>query len=157
MGKTFSQSRMQAFQHMLERFPNKQSALMNTMRMAEEEFGYLDAEACTYVAHLLDLAPAHVYGCLKFYFHFKEEHHGTHRIMVCSTLMCAMRDSKSIVEYLQEKLGIGIGEKTADGKFSIEKVECLAACHRAPVMQIDDKTYYELTPEKIDTILEQYK
>lgn len=154
MAKTFSDDRLAKFQQMLERFPTKQSALMNALRFAEDEFGALDAEACTYIAALLDLTPAHVYGAMRFYFHFTTKQHGTYRIMVCSTLMCAMRDSMSVLEHLEKKLGITVGECTEDRKFSIEKVECLAACHRAPVMQINKTTYYELTPEKIDEILD---
>ena len=154
MNLGLSDKSIQEIEDIKKQFPNNQSALMMVMRVVEKELGYLDSEKCEIIAKLLDLTPAYVYGCLKFYFHFKREYHGKYRIMICSTLACNLRGSENVLEYLEKKLNIENGNRTADGKFSIEKVECLGACDKAPVMQINEKTYYELTPEKIDTIID---
>ena len=154
MQRELSKEALSEVEKIKKDFPNNQSALMMVMRVVEKEFGYLDEESCEYIAKLLDLTPSFVLGLLNFYFHFKREFHGKYRIMLCSTLMCYMRGGKEIGQYLEQKLNIKFGERTPDGKFSLEKVECIGACHKAPTMQINDDYYYELTKEKIDKILD---
>ncbi len=157
MPENFTDERRQAFeakfQKLLKHYPNKQAALLPALRLFEEFFRYNDEDSCAYLAKLLEVSPAKVYGVFSFYTHYNRKEHGKHRIMVCMTLPCALRDSKGIVEHLKKKLEIDVGECTLDGKFSLEKVECLAACDRAPMLQINENYYYDLTPEKIDAIL----
>ncbi|OQY26184.1 MAG: hypothetical protein B6244_14180 [Candidatus Cloacimonetes bacterium 4572_55] len=159
MPEEFTDKRKQAFEaefkKMLRHYPNKQAAVLPSLRLFEKHFRYNDEDSCEYIAGLLGLSPAKIYGVLSFYTHYNSKHHGKYRIMVCMTLPCALMGAKSIVEYLKEKLEIDVGERTEDGKFSLEKVECLAACNKAPMMQINDHYYYHLTPEKIDQILEK--
>lgn len=155
--KQLSKERLEEFEEILTHFPNKKAALLPTLRLVEEEFGYVDTEGCRVAAKLLDLSPAYVYGVLTFYTHYKREWHGKYRIMVCGTLMCAISKSLEIVAHLKNKLGIEVGERTADGKFSLEKVECLASCGTAPAMQINDDYYENLTIQKVDEILESLK
>jgi len=155
MVREFSKEALKELEGIINQFPNAKSSLMMVMRFAEKEFGYIDAETCQYIASLLNLSPAYVYGNLNFYFHFNREFHGKYRIMVCCTLMCHMKGAGDIVSYLEKKLGIKVGERTHDGKFSLEKVECLGACHKSPMMQINDKDYYDLTNDKIDEILDK--
>ncbi len=157
MSKQFSKEKMDEYEEILTHFPNKKAALLPTLRLVEEEFGYVDTEGCKLVADLLDLSPAYVYGVLTFYTHYNREWHGRYRIMVCATLMCALKDSLEIVEHIKKKLNIEIGERTADGKFSLEKVECLASCGTAPAIQINEDYYENLTPEKVDKILNDLK
>ena len=153
MGREFSDITIKEVNEIVNQFPNKKSSLMMVMRVAEREFGYLDTEKCEYIAKMLGLSPIYVLGCLRFYYHFKREFHGKYRIMVCCTLMCDMKGALDIVSYLENQLSIKVGERTADGKFSLEKVECIGACHKSPAMQINEKDYYDLTPSKIDEIL----
>jgi len=157
MTKQLSQKKIAELEEIVTHFPNKQAALLPVLRIAEEEFGYLDAAACKEVATHLDLSPAHVLGVVTFYTHYKREWHGKHRIMVCSTLMCALKESGKIVEHIKKKLGIEVGETTPDGLFSLEKVECLASCGTAPSLQINDAHYENLTTEKVDEILGNLK
>jgi len=157
MAKQLSQENITEIQEIITHFPNKKAALLPALRVAEEAFGFLDAEACELVANELGVYPAEVMGVVTFYTHYKREKHGKHRIMVCSTLMCALRKSEAIVEHLKKKLGINVGERTADGKFSLEKVECLASCGTAPAIQIDDVFHENLTIEKLDQIIDSLK
>ncbi len=154
MAKEFRQENLEEIREILTYFPNDRAALLPVLRVAEEEFGYIDIEACQLVADVLKLNPAHIYGVLTFYTHFKREWHGKHRIMVCSTLMCALRQSQGIVAHIEKKLGIRVGQTTEDGIFSLEKVECLASCGTSPSMQIDDVHYENLTIEKVDEIID---
>ena len=139
---------------LLTHFPNKQAALLPTLRLAERYFRYNDDDTCDYISQLLELPAAKVAGVLSFYTHYNREHHGKYRIMTCMTLPCALRKSQEIVDHIKDKLKIDVGECTEDGKFSLEHVECLAVCHRAPAIQINEDYYYELTPEKVDEILD---
>jgi len=95
-----------------------------------------------------------VLGVASFYTMFKKEPTGRYLIQVCSTLSCSLMGAQSVVDYLERKLDIKCGGTTPDGKFSLVKVECLASCGTAPVMQINDDYYESLTEEKIDRILE---
>ncbi len=153
----FSDKTKNEFDTIVKRFPTKKAALLSTLRLAEREFGYVDNDICEYVAGLLEISPAHVMGFVSFYTHFRRPEHGKYRILICSTLMCAMKGSEEIFDHLKSKLGIGPGERTIDGLFSIEKCECLAACGGAPAVMVNDKLYENMTIEKIDRLIEQLK
>jgi NADH-quinone oxidoreductase subunit E len=106
-----------------------------------------------FVAKRLDLSTAHVEGVVTFYSLFNREPPGRHQVWVCRTLSCALRGSDAILEHCQKRLGVGVGQTTADGRFTLRTAECLASCGTAPMMQVD-KTYYEqLTVERVDQIL----
>jgi NADH-quinone oxidoreductase E subunit len=154
MIKEFSKDMREEVDKLLDILPNRKAALLPVLRIAEEKFGFIDSESCRLVASILGLSPSYVYGTLTFYTHYKREFHGKYRIMVCSTLMCSLRNSKGILEHIKSKLGIDVGEKTKDGKFSIEKVECLASCGTAPSIQINDTFYEDMTTKKVDEILD---
>lgn len=142
------------FNKMLKHYPTKQAALLPALRLAEKYFRFNDDATCEYIGELLELPAAKVMGVLTFYTHYNREWHGKYRIMACMTLPCALRKSGEIVEYIKNKLGIEVGERTEDGKFSLEHVECLACCDKAPAIQINEDYYYHLTPEKVDQILD---
>ena len=154
MSKNFSPETVQKIQEVLMNFPTKRAALLPVLRMAEQEWGYLDEPACEVVAKHLEVSPAHVYGVLSFYTHFRRAWHGQHRIMFCRTLMCDLRGGAEIFRHIQKKLGISQGQRTKDGLFSLEKVECIASCGTAPAMQINEDYYENLTLEKVDKILD---
>ena len=124
------------------------------LRLAEEEFGKIDRGAVMCVAKTMGISPGFVHGVLSLYTHYRREPDGTHVLQVCSTLSCALRGCRDIVHHLEEKLGIQAGETTADGRFTLKKVECLGSCDTAPVVQINADYHESLTVEKLDTILE---
>jgi NADH-quinone oxidoreductase subunit E len=132
----------------------KASAVMAALRIAQDEHGWLSVPLMDYVAELLGMRPIQVYEVATFYSMYDLKPIGRHKISVCTNVSCMLCGSDTIVGHLEKRLGIKLGQTTPDGKFTLKEVECLAACGGAPMFQID-KTYYEnLTPEKIDRILE---
>jgi NADH-quinone oxidoreductase subunit E/NADH dehydrogenase (ubiquinone) flavoprotein 2 len=100
-----------------------------------------------YVAALLELPPAFVASVASFYTMYYKRPVGQHHVQVCTNLSCALRGAEEIVDCLRERLGIGLGETTADGRFTLSEVECLGSCGTAPMMQVDDDYWENLTPE----------
>jgi len=132
---------------------HKQSAVMAALRIAQDEHGWLSVPLMDYIAELLAMRPIQVYEVATFYTMYDLKPGGRHKISVCTNISCLLRGSDDIVAHLKGRLGIGFGETTADGRFTLKEVECLAACGGAPMFQVD-KTYYEnLTPARIDEIL----
>ncbi len=130
------------------------SAVMAALRIAQEEHGWLSEALMDYVAALLTMRPIEVYEVASFYAMYDLKPVGRHKISVCTNISCMLCGSDQVVKHLEKRLGIRMGETTADGNFTLKEVECLAACAGAPMFQID-KTYHEhLTPQKIDEILE---
>lgn len=135
----------------------KQAAVMATLRIAQEEHGWLSVPLMDYVAELLGMRPIQVYEVASFYSMYELKPVGKHKVSVCTNISCMLCGSDAIVKHLELRLGIKLGQTTPDQKFTLKEVECLAACGGAPMFQIG-KTYYEnLTPDKIDRILESLK
>ena len=134
----------------------KQSASMPALRIVQDHYdGYLTAELMDKVAAYLDMAPIAVYEVATFYSMYEHSKVGKHKLCVCTNISCMINGSDKIVDHLDEKLGIKFGEVTSDGKFSLKEVECLGACGGAPMMQIGEKYFENLTPELIDSILKE--
>ena len=105
------------------------------------------------MAGKLDVSPVFVAGVVSFYTMFHTKPVGRHHIQICRTLACALRGCRAVLQHLEQRLGVLPGEMTADGKFSLEAVECLGACDKAPMMQINDEEYEILDPKKVDEVL----
>ncbi len=133
----------------------RQSACMPALRIVQDQNGgWLTNDLMDAVAEYLGMPEIAVYEVATFYSMYEHKPVGRHKICVCTNISCLLRDSDEIVDHLNKKLGIKFGEVTADGKFSLKEVECQGACAGAPMMAIG-RTYYEnLTPEKIDSILD---
>lgn len=144
--------------HWLTRYPadRKQSAVLAALREVQHENGgYLTTELMDAVADYLDLPPIAVYEVASFYSMFELKPVGRHCIAVCTNISCMLRGSDTVLSYIERKLGIKLGESTPDGKFYLKKEEeCLAACCGAPMMQVDHVYHENLTPEKVDRILD---
>lgn len=133
----------------------KQSACMPALRIVQEQNGgWLTSDLMDAVAEYLDMPPIAVYEVATFYSMYEHKPVGRHKICVCTNISCLLRGSDEIVEHLNKKLGIKFGEITEDGKFSLKEVECQGACAGAPMVAIGRDYYENLTPEKIDSILE---
>jgi NADH-quinone oxidoreductase subunit E len=134
----------------------KQSALLAALREVQHENGgFLTTDLMDAVADYLELPPIAVYEVGSFYSMFELKPVGRHSISVCTNISCMLRGSDEIMGYIKKKLGIEVGESTPDGKFYLkQEEECLAACAFAPMMQVDHVYYENLTPEKIDQILD---
>ena len=135
-------------------YPNRKSALVPALFVAQRAYGgWLPKEALIEVAEVLDLADSHVYAVASFYSMFYLKPVGKSVIQVCTTTPCELRGARQAVEMWEKRLGIKVGETTPDKKFSLMEVECLAACDKAPMCQINED-YYELLDEsKIDEIV----
>ena len=144
----------------IEKYPNdqKQSAVMSTLRIVQEEHGHLTPELMDAVADYLEMPPIAVYEVASFYTMYELKPTGKHLVNVCTNISCMLKNSHELVDYLQKKLGIQLGETTMDGRFTLRAVECLGACIDAPMMQVDKEYHGNLnTPEVIDKVLEQYE
>ncbi|MDX1796423.1 MAG: NADH-quinone oxidoreductase subunit NuoE [Hydrogenovibrio sp.] len=133
----------------------KQSAVMPALRIVQEvNGGSLTTELMDQVAEYLEMTPIAVYEVATFYSMYEHKPVGKHKICLCTNISCMLRGSDEILEHLENKLGVGVGEVTSDGKFSIKKVECLGACGGAPMMMIGKDYYENLTNESVDEILD---
>jgi NADH-quinone oxidoreductase subunit E len=150
----FTQEQIAEVRRLQGLYPDKQGALLPVLHMAQDAFGYISLETEEYVASLFQMSPAHVHEVVTFYTLFFQQPTGRHIVSVCHNLSCHLMGAKSIVEHLTRRLGVEVGETTADGRVTLLTVECLCACEQAPMMQVDDRYEGLLTPEKVDRILD---
>ena len=136
------------------RFPEIRSAVMPALDLAQEEIGHLTPEAMGEVARLLDLDPGYVEGVATFYTLFHTQPIGKHRMYLCTNISCKLLGADALLEHAMRTVGVkGFDEVSADGLFSVEAVECLGACEYAPMMRLDHEYHYDLTPEKLDSLI----
>ena len=143
--------------HWLSRYPedHKQSAVLGALRAVMHEDGYLSAEKMDAVADYLGMPEIAVYEVGSFYSMYELKPVGRHTVAVCTNVSCMLRGADQILAHIEDKLGIKLGESTADGKFYLKREEeCLAACCGAPMMQVDHVYYENLTPDKVDEVLD---
>ena len=157
MALEFSPETYQKFEETVNRYPKKEAALLPVLCLAQKEFGHLGEEAIEYVAQLMGQSPARVCGVVSFYTMLNTKPIGWHHIQVCRTLPCALRGAEKLTLFISKTLGIEVGQTTADGRFTLSEVECLASCGTAPMMQINDDYYENLTDEKVTEILAALK
>ncbi|KTD11539.1 NADH dehydrogenase I chain E [Legionella gratiana] len=154
-----SAERIKEIDHWIAKYPTdqKQSAVMSALRIVQEEHGYLSTELMDAIANYLDMPSIAIYEVASFYTMYEHKQVGRHLINVCTNISCMLCDSAAVVEHLEKKLCIKLGETTDDGRFTLRAVECLGACVNAPMMQVDKDYHENLTPESIDKVLEQYQ
>lgn len=144
----------------LARYPHERraSAIMPVLWLAQGRFGFLSQEAIDLTARSIDVPAAEVAGVATFYTMFHLEPVGRHVLQVCCTLSCSIMGAERVVAYMEKKLGIKAGETTADGRFTIKKVECLASCGTAPMLQVNERKFDEnLDEAAVDRLLESLK
>jgi NADH-quinone oxidoreductase subunit F len=144
---------LKAFEEIVARYPVKRSALLPTLRLVQEQEGWISGEAIEYVAKLLDLSPAQVQDTASFYTMFRLEPKGETIIEVCTTLSCALGGAEKLLGHTCKKLGIEPGGTTADGKFTVKVAECLAACGGAPAVQVNGEWLEHATEADLDRVL----
>ena len=133
----------------------KQSAVMGALIIAQDEKGWLSSEVMDFVARYLEMPPVAVYEVATFYSMFNLKPVGKYLFEVCQTGPCMINGSDDIIEYIKQKLNIGVGETTPDGLFTLKTVECLGACGYAPMMQLGKHYREHLTKAKVDQIIEE--
>ena len=133
----------------------KQSAVMAALRIVQDQNGgFLTNELIEAVAEYLDMQSIAVYEVATFYSMYELKPVGKHKICVCTNISCMLCGSDDVVKHLQDKLGIKLGETTADGMFTLKEVECLGACVNAPVLQVGNDYHEHLSKEKLDQLIE---
>jgi len=137
----------------LAKYPIKRSAILPLMFIVQRERGYLDPPGVAYLAKRLNLRITDIWEVATFYSMIHLNPIGKYHIQVCKTLSCKLLESDKITKHCSDKLGIKVGETTADGRFSLSEVECLGSCGTAPMFQINFAYHENLTPERVDQIL----
>jgi NADH-quinone oxidoreductase E subunit len=153
----FSPQSKQRIESLFGRYPNKQAALLPVLHVAQDELGHLSDEAIDLVARTVGVSSAHVYGVVTFYTMFHREQHGRNELMVCTNVSCMLRGGYDILRHIESRLGIKAGETTPDGAFTVVEEECLAACANAPMMICGNDYFLDLTPAKVDVILDDLR
>ena len=149
-----SDSSKAQIQTIRDEYPDAQSALLPALYLAQQDFGgWLPEGAFDEVAAVMDLPPTLVSSAATFYTMFNKNPVGEHLIQVCTNISCSLLGAEHLIGYIGRKLGIQPGETTQDQKFTLLEVECLGSCGTAPMMQVDDAYYENLTEEKVDRIL----
>jgi len=157
----FSGENRQHVDKLIQRYPVKEAAMLPSLHLAQRQEGYITPGVMEHIAQLLEVSVMKVKDVVTFYPMFFEEPVGKYVVRVCHTLPCALQDCKLVLDHIKEKLGTDIASETDlgkgttdDGKFTVMKVECLASCDVAPVMMVNDSLHKNLTPEKVDEVLD---
>ncbi len=156
MAFALTPEREQQVDDVLTRYPERRAALLPVLWLCQRQNGWISPDVVEYVAKRLDLSTSIIKGVVTFYTMFFDEPVGENVVWVCRTLSCDLRGGKAIQEHLENKLGCTAGHTSADGKFTLLKAECLAACGQAPMVQINDFYYENLDVELLDRIIDAH-
>lgn len=151
-----SAERDREIDEIIARYPNRMAACIPVLHLCQDDNGgWVSTDVITFVAERLGLSTAHVQGVVTFYTLFNSSPPGRHQVWVCRTLSCALRGAGEILEHCEKKLGIHVGETTADGRVTLRTAECLAACGYAPMVQVDKEYVENLTIPELDRLLDR--
>jgi NADH-quinone oxidoreductase subunit E len=148
---------LKKFDQVIARYPLKRSAIVPCLLFAQDEIGFISDEVIEEVARRVDVRPIEVIEDIGYYSMLHRKPLGKYHLQVCTNVSCMVRGGEEILEHCKKRLGIGHKETTPDGLFSLEEVECLGACCGAPAMQVNYDFYEDLTPEKVDALLERLR
>jgi NADH-quinone oxidoreductase subunit E len=148
-----SKENIKKVEELRKRFPNSKALTIPVLWMVQEEHGWISDQAVEEIAKLLELPVNHVYGVVSFYTMFNRKPVGKYHIQMCTNVSCQLLGAERLSEYVCRKLDVRVGETTQDKKFTVTEVECLGSCGTAPMMQVNDDYYENLTEEKIDELL----
>ena len=136
------------------RYPKARSATIPLLHLAQEQDGYVTNEAMSHIGELVGASSAEVFGTASFYEMFKFEPVGKYLINICGTMSCALLGAEELMHHAEERLGIKMGSTTADGKITLERAECQAACTEAPCLQVNYRYRYRVTPDQLDALID---
>jgi NADH-quinone oxidoreductase E subunit len=152
--QVLSDGTYQKIQALISKYPRKRSALIPSLLMAQKEAGYISTEMMLEMARIFEISPNEVHEVVSFYSMLYNKPMGKYVIQVCTNISCQLCNAEEIAAHLVRRLGIQFGETTVDKKYTLVEVECLGSCGTSPVIQINEDYYENLTPEKLDTILD---
>ncbi|MDM7915981.1 MAG: NADH-quinone oxidoreductase subunit NuoE [Candidatus Eisenbacteria bacterium] len=153
----FSDAEKARIERLFTRYPTKKAAILPLLWMVQEKYGWVPQEAVETVAELCEVAPSHVYGVVSFYTMFRRSPAGSYHLQICTNLSCQLLGAEHMLDCLRRKLGIELGQTTPDGLFTLEEVECLAACEMAPMIQVNEEFVGPLDEEEIDRLLDRLR
>lgn len=154
----FNEEELKKLEDIKSRYPNPQAALLPVLWMIQEKEGWISEDSMKYAGDLLSVPYEHVLGVVTFYTMFNKKPRGKFHLQICTNVSCMLRGGYELFKYASDNLGIGNNETTSDGMFTIEEVECLGSCGTAPMMQVNNKEYYEnLDLEKFSKIIDDFK
>lgn len=149
----FNEAELKQVQEFKSRYPESKAAIMPVLWLAQKKFGWLSEDVQKYVAEIMDLPYSHVMGVASFYTMYFKKPMGQYHIQVCTNVSCMLRGGEELYRHMKSRYRIGNNERTADGKFSLEEVECMGACSGAPMMVVNEDYHENLTLDQADTIL----
>jgi NADH-quinone oxidoreductase subunit E len=153
----FSDQLEKRFADLLTHYPMKRSALVPMLLYAQDEVGYVSDDVVHELAVRLDLTDLEVRNVVSYYSMLHTRPIGRYNIQVCTNISCMLRGAESIFDHIRRRLGIRHKEDTPDGVFHLEEVECIGACCWAPAMQVNYDYHENLTPQKVDEVLDRYR
>lgn len=156
-GSETEEQKLKRLDEVIGHYKDKDGSLIQILHLAQGIYGYIPAELQEYIAEKLNIPVSTVHGVVTFYAHFSTVPKGKHTIKVCMGTACFVRGGKDILEALTEDLGIGVGETTKDGSFTLEVTRCIGACGLAPAVTIDDTIHQMMDAKKIRQILKEYE
>lgn len=149
----------QKIRDLLPRYASKQAVTLPALHLVQDAYRCVSLEAMKEIADLLDLSPAEVHDTMSFYGFFRDEKNplGKTRLWVCRSLACAMLGGETLLEDICKRLHVQPGQTSADGKITVEFAECIGACEGAPAVLIDDEARFNVTPDKVEPLLEELR
>jgi len=153
----FNENELKQVEEIKKRYPTSQAALMPVLYMIQEKYGWISQEAMQFAAKLLAVTEEHVLGVVTFYTMYNTKAVGKYHLQVCTNVSCMLRGAYELMKSIEQELGITRGETTSDQKFTITEVECLGSCGTAPMIQVNDDYYENLTIESTRTLLSNLK
>jgi len=157
MSVQFTQEVTNEFEAIAKRYPVRRAALLPALWLAQREFGWISEEAMVCVAKLVGVSPMQVMEVAGFYTMYQKNKPGKYHLQVCQTIACLLAGSEEIKKTIERVLDLKPGQTTPDGKFSYQTVECLASCHTAPCMQVNDDYHENLTPESTEKLIAELR
>jgi NADH-quinone oxidoreductase subunit E len=145
------------FDEKMQQYPTKRGFLVPMLLYSQDEVGYVSDEVIAHLAAKTELSELEVRNVISYYSMLHTKPMGKYHVQVCTNISCQLRGGEEILEHCKKRLGIGHKQVTPDGTFSLEEVECIGACSWAPALQVNYDFQENLTPEKVDSVLEQYR
>ena len=152
----FSDKVIDAISLVRKKYPDAQGAVLPSLHIIQKEYGHLSYEAMRFVSHQLRVPESDVFGTATFYSLYRWKSPGKYLIQICHNLSCTLMGAETVIQHLEEKLGVHEGQVTPDGKFSFIRMECIGRCDGAPAMLVNDDYHGNLTADRIDAVLNQY-
>lgn len=153
----FSEQELAEVERLKQLYPTTKSAIMPVLWLAQKKWGWLSHDVMKYVGTLLDLPFAHVYGVATFYTMYFKRPMGRHHIQVCTNVSCLLRGGERLFDQVRNRLGIQHNQRTADGAYSLEEVECMGACGGAPMVAVNEDYHENMTPDALTQLLDGLK